>query len=61
MTRHDNYLLSPLSAFPVNLVPKFISELWTSVDGYFNEVFKNARVVDKLALTIRVERDTEFR
>lgn len=28
---------------------------------YFNEVFKNACVVDKLALKIRFERDIDFR
>lgn len=61
MTRRDNYLLSPLSAFPVNLVPKFISELWTLIDSYFNEVFKNACVVDKLAVKTRFERDIDFR
>lgn len=55
MTCHGNYLLSPHSAFPVNLVPKFISELRTLIDSYFNEVFKNARVVDKLVLKIPSE------
>lgn len=61
MTRHSNYLLSPHSASPVNLVPKFISELWALIDSYFNEVFKNACIVDRLALKMRLERGTDFR
>lgn len=50
MTCHGNYLSSPHAASPVNLVPKFISELWTLIDGYFNEVFKNACVVARIVL-----------
>lgn len=61
MTRHGNYLLSPHSASPINLVPKFISELWALTDSYFNEVFKNACVVDQLAVKMRGECDIDFR
>lgn len=61
MTCHGNYLSSPHAASPVNLVPKFISELWTLIDGYFNEVFKNACVVARLVLKVRFECDIDFR
>lgn len=61
MTRDGNYLPPPRSAFPVNLPPKFISELRTLTDSYFNEVFKDACVVDKLVLKMRFECDTDSR
>lgn len=52
---------SPYSSFPVNLVPKFISELWTLTESCFNEVFKNASAVDKLAFKIHLECDRHLR